>query len=276
MGKLAGKMKSIAIIIPIKERLDYLKITLLSLLKSFSYNDVCVIENDTKPNSKEICKRLNINYGFLPISENRFNKCLCFNAGFIFMNSHKKYDYYLFHDADIAVKSSFYSELNQNLSNNPPFIQAYGKKRVLLTNENLGSKILKESINIDLLSEKHEGVSLPPLYSRGHYSVGGSIAVTEEAFLNVGGFDHSLFWGYSPEDCYFWEKLKVHYTPSYADNPPIDMFHIWHKSLSSTNPEKNKLEGFYQNFLSSNFEQKNKILHKAKEDLLLLKNKYLG
>ena len=268
-------MKNIAVIIPVKDRKEHLCATLRSLIKSFDVNDICVIENDNVSNCQKICKDYNVNYGFVPIENNNFNKCLSFNIGFLYMNTMKVYDYFLFHDADIVVKSTFKNELLSNLETNPPFIQSYGKKRVLITDEQLGNKILSNDVDVDSLSQSYKGVSLPQPYKSGNYSVGGSIAVKSDVFSDIGGFDHTLFWGYSPEDAYFWEKLKTKHQPTYADEPPIDMFHVWHKSLSQTNKDKDKLDRIYDFFIKSNINYKRNQIEKAVFELVKL-NKYFG
>ncbi len=266
----------ISIVIPIKGRINHLKATINSLLKSFDGEDICVVESDQSPNSMQLCKDFKINYIFFPIKENKFNKCLCFNFGFLFMDKKKNYDYTLFHDADIVVKSNFYKNLMLNIVNNnyPNCMQTYGKKSLLYTTENLGKGILENSVNIDDLNENYSGIYTKyPSNCNGVFSRGGSILVKNSTYYEVGGFDHEFFYGYSPEDAYFWDKVALNNKISFADFPNIEMIHVWHKTEWDSNPEKNKLNNIYQSFCNLPINKKTEELKKAQQRLINLNEK---
>ena len=84
-------------------------------------------------------------------------------------------------------------------------------------------------------------------------------------FEEVGGFDPELFWGYAAEDQFFWEKVNNVSQVGFADNPLIDMFHMWHPPSYTTNPLLHSMERDWIVFKDLNAEEKMEIIKLKKE-----------
>lgn len=167
---------------------------------------------------------------------NQYSRSLAYNFGVKYTNEAK---YYLLHDIDILVKENFFDEIFLNLKSSK-CMQTYGGRRVLYMSKELTEKILNKENDIDYnsFSDQTEGISLP-MYNGAPAlgSKGGSILVEKDFYYQIGGFDPELFWGYAAEDQIFWDKAcTILGRVDYADNPPIDMFHMWHPPTSSSNP----------------------------------------
>ena len=188
-----------------------------------------------------------VNYIWTPgnVSE-QYSRSFAYNFGVKYSNKAK---YYLLHDLDILVKENFFEEMFQNLGNSK-CLQTYGGRRVLYLSQNLTPKIINKEIDFNLLNENSNDVSLPMFGGKPALgSKGGSILVENELYYKVGGFDPELFWGYGPEDQTFWDKISTLIGDiSYADNPKIDMFHMWHLPTSSTNPLIYEMEDYMMQF----------------------------
>ena len=191
----------------------------------------------------------------------RFNKSLAYNMGVKYSN---KAEYYLLHDLDILVKENFLEELLSNLQNNK-CLQPYGKRRVLYLSQALTEQVLRGKINCNGFSENTEGVSLPDKLG----SPGGSILVERDLYQKVGGFDPELFWGYAPEDIMFWEKIvTINGAPAYADNPPIDMFHMWHPPTNFSNPLILEMNDIFLQFKKMNKTERLKIIETQRNNFI--------
>lgn len=180
-----------------------------------------IVEHNNFPEHKKKIPK-DVNYiwtkGFI---DGQFNKSLAFNFGVKYGNDA---EYYLLHDLDILVKDNFFQELIQNI-NNCSFLQPFGKRRILYMSKELTNEYLEEKIQINDLNEKLNGAEPSKIKN----PKGGSVFISKDLFEEVGGFDPEMFWGYAAEDQFFWEKVKTISEIKYADNPPIDMFHMWHE-----------------------------------------------
>jgi len=206
-----------------------------------------IIENDTVNLYKNLCKKENLDYIFIPsevsYSEGAFAKALCYNMGFLLID---RAEWNIFHDLDILIDSTYFIKVKEYLDKNPTWLQPFSKKRVFLLNDIFSKDIIKNSTILDfntLLNNKQNigkfgGIGAP----------GGSIAVRTKDFINIGGYDPELFFGYSPEDSFFWTKLEILYgsldgkykthfqgKAVYADNPPINIYHMYHDSVTYNN-----------------------------------------
>ena len=48
-------------------------------------------------------------------------------------------------------------------------------------------------------------------------------------FFEVGGYDPELFYGWSPEDLFFWDKIESMESIGITDNPKNEIYHMYHK-----------------------------------------------
>ena len=97
-------------------------------------------------------------------------------------------------------------------------------------------------------------------------SKGGSILVEREFYYELGGFDPELFWGYAAEDQIFWDKaITLLGEVSYADNPPIDIFHMWHPPTHATNPLLYEMEEYMLQFRNMKKKERMNFLNLKKE-----------
>jgi predicted glycosyltransferase involved in capsule biosynthesis len=103
-------------------------------------------------------------------------------------------------------------------------------------------------------------------------STGGSILVRRDTFLSVGGFDPELFYGYGPEDSFFWSKLETlekrvdpinwHFAGGgmFADDPPIDVYHMYHEPKWFSNPDEPRMLDIRHSFWHYQHEEKCQIV----------------
>ena len=113
-----------------------------------------------------------------------------------------------------------FSSIRQNIKGYDA-LQAFTKQRLLQASEKLTEQMLRGQMARKLQECKEMTPCKPG-------AVGGSIFVSHEMFFKVGGFDPELFTEYSLEDQFFWDKVNLMGTMGKADNPPIEMLHLWH------------------------------------------------
>lgn len=240
------KKYKINVIIGFKGRTEFIKPVLDSFQKAIIYYNnhfninkqkICLtfVEHDDKPYHREMLENV---VSYLWTSGNtvdQYSRSFAYNFGFKFSNKSK---YYLLHDLDILVKENFFVELEENLKESK-CIQTYGDKRVLYLSKTLTDKIINNGFNYNTLNESIvNSDETRDFKTPNKGSKGGSIMIERELFLEIGGFDPELFWGYAPEDQMLWSKLLlINGTVEFADNPIIDMFHMWHPPSEPTNNE---------------------------------------
>ena len=183
-----------------------------------------------------------------------YSRSFAYNFGVKYSNKSK---YYLLHDLDILVKENFFEEIYDNLQDSR-CMQTYGDRRVLYMSQGLTKKVIDNEFDFNTFNEESEDVSLPMFAGRPALgSKGGSILVERELYYDIGGFDPELFWGYAAEDQMFWDKATTKEGVAYADNPRIDMFHMWHPPTSNTNPLIYEMESYMLQFRG--FTKKNRL-----------------
>lgn len=251
----------INVIIGVKGRHDNLKKCLLYLREAIKNVDVkisiTIVENDDKPNHYNTFKDQDINYIFLPLSitntNGLFSRALSFNVGYKFINKSK---YYLFHDCDVLVEPNFFKILLDNYIK-PDFkwLQPYCGKRLVMLNQNITELLICTDLLIDLpkiTDYKLGGIGSP----------GFTILVEKNTFESVGGFDPELFYGFAPEDSYFFTKLVCLDTRvdtiynchtcckpiHYANTPAIELYHLYHENQRSINPYFNFMVDLHDTF----------------------------
>ena len=229
--------------------------------KSFCFT---FVEHDLFPNSKHLLEN-KVNYIWTPgnVSE-KYSRSFSYNFGVKYSNKAK---HYLLHDIDILVKENFFEELYKNLKDSK-CMQTYGKRRVLYLSQELTPRVIAKEVDFSTFDENTPNVSLPMFAGKPALgSKGGSIVVERDLYYQIGGFDPELFWGYAAEDQMFWNKAStVLGEVSYADNPPIDIFHMWHPPTSNTNPLVYEMENYMHQFNGMKKKERFKYLEIQKEN----------
>jgi predicted glycosyltransferase involved in capsule biosynthesis len=177
--------------------------------------------------------------------------------------------YIIFHDIDCLIQSDFFNKIKLNVSiQKCKALQCFQQRRVLYCDINLTKKIILNEINIDELSLDFEGVDLPRLGGKVMLGApGGSILVERDLFFNVGGYDADLFLANSPEDAFFWEKINVIEKMYTSENPPIDIFHMFHNPTYFDNPFINQMKKIYEDFKILSKEEKIRLIEQKSENL---------
>jgi hypothetical protein len=194
-----------------------------------------------------------------------YSRSFAYNFGVKYSNKAK---YYLLHDLDILVKENFFEELYKNLKNSR-CMQTYGKRRVLYLSQTLTPKVINKEVDFNFFNENSPDVSLPMYAGQPALgSKGGSIIIERELYYEIGGFDPEVFWAYAAEDQMFWDKaMTVLGEVDYADNPPIDIFHMWHPPTSMTNPLVYEMENYMLQFRNMKKKDRFRVLEIQKNNL---------
>lgn len=194
----------------------------------------------------------------------KYSRSFAYNFGVKYSNKAK---YYLLHDLDILVKENFFEELYKNLKNSR-CMQTYGKRRVLYLSQELTPKVIAKEVDFNFLNENSTGVSLPMYAGQPALgSKGGSIIIERELYYEIGGFDPEVFWGYAAEDQMFWDKaMTILGEVDYADNPPIDIFHMWHPPTFMTNPLVYEMENYMLQFRNMKKKDRFRVLEIQKNN----------
>jgi hypothetical protein len=222
--KKPNKKYWLTIIIPVRGRIEFLTPLVTSLKKSINKCErkinMVVVEESKTSQHKETCKKNNIDYFFIETDNFYFNKSLCNNSGaMLFKNS----EYFLFQDLDCLVKENFIINIIENLKNKEiKCLQTFDKRRVLYFDEEQTEKIKNGEIEIN-------GVDDSSLKEGDCCAPGGSIFIKNTLFFEVGGYDPELFYGWSPEDLFFWDKVETIESIGICDKPKNEIYHMYHK-----------------------------------------------
>jgi hypothetical protein len=216
------------------------------------FNSICLtfVEHDTEPKSKEQLLG-KANYIFTPGNiVTSYSRSFAFNFG---VKHSFKAKYYLLHDLDILVKLDFFERLEQNLTPEVKCMQPYSSRRVLYINPNWTQLFLDGNLDQNELEENRPWVS-PPEHNG---SKGGSLLISGDVFTAVGGFDPEIFWDYAAEDQMFWDKVQdlighMHY----ADDPHIDMLHMYHAPTCFSNPLESTMRSVWMCYKNLPIEQR--------------------
>ena len=219
-------------IIPKRRRDEHLKFVLDTYQKSIEHSPykhaAVVVEHSEYSEGRAICEAKNISYAFIPKPDKElFNKCLCMNIGSAMINS----KYFMFHDIDIAIPLGFWENLKQNIGNKK-VIQSFAGRRVHYITEEHTKRLFSGDTNIDVVSKK------PEWFKSGRPGApGGSIVIESDLFSKIGGFDPCYFLAYSIEDQFFVDKVSLFQPFTGCNNPPIEMFHLWHTDNCAATPK---------------------------------------
>lgn len=203
----------------------------------------CIVEHSPFPDLDKIAMDFQCEYLWifldprnceLPVGQ--FNKALCYDKSFLFTSPA---EWYLFHDNDVLVPRDFWRRIDENVERaNTKFLQPYTHRSLLNTVKEV-AETLRE--NVSLADEKLTEDMIYPIIPG---APGGSLYLHRQRYLEVGGHDPNFFWGYGPEDKFFFEKLKLLEPISFADEPPIEMIHLWHPSAENNNPFRFQMDWF--------------------------------
>lgn len=223
-----------------------------------------VVEHSERPDHSKFCKKNKINYIYIPAHpEEQFNKCLAYNFGALFSVNAK---YHLFHDIDILMQTSFFEDINTYIDNGVKALQCYTGRRVINCNFEMTKKLITGDVHVDQLDENTYGVDYPKFNGQVALgSTGGSILVEDELFREIGGYDPELFKAYSAEDQFFWNKILTKTEIEYADDPAIELFHMWHEPQFGKNPHLYRMENYMTHFKQLSDEEKTSVVDHKKE-----------
>lgn len=255
----------VSIIIPVRSRSNFNRVLVKHLkqamenFKEVTYA-ITIVEYSVEMEHKNLCT--DVNYINVPFG-GYFNKCLAFNVGAMFSN---KASYYLFHDLDIIVKKNFFADIFKNLKRTGTALQTFRLRRVLYCNENLSQNIIQGRTSIEELHTKHPGITEPTLPEQMR-APGGSIFVSKAQFIQVGGYDPELFFGYSIEDQFFFDKLQLMGGISSCNDPGIEVYHLWHPPLWSSNPFLSHHHEIYQSFATKPVHDKKAFFELEKSNI---------
>lgn len=217
------KTADIATIIPAKDRPKQLKSTILHLVASANSTDqniaIVVVELSPSIEHLHVCRELGVSYVWVhQLPEVKFNKCLAHNLGYCFTNAKILH----FHDSDIIMEPQFYELFKGYELTEISALHCLKQKYVRYLTPQESDIIFEGKTITELL------VTAFPSIPENKNAPGGSIAVGRSLFEIIGGFDASIFQGYSAEDQFFWNKISNIITiPSMNDN---DLFHIHHEA----------------------------------------------
>jgi hypothetical protein len=267
---LSKEERDINVFLPVRGRLTFIAPCLKYLKESEKRSgmkvNVVIIENDDTPKYLPFCKPAGIDYIFIPssisCSDGMFAKALCYNIGFI---ATPKTEWNVFHDLDILVEKDYFTKLKEYLKPESTWIQPYTKKRVIRLDAQDTKTIVRNPDEVVDL----EGKGSPS----NPGSPGGSIVVKSTDFINIGGYDPEYFYGYSPEDAFFWAKLEVlhkeisevfqtHFQGSavYADDPAIEVYHLDHPPAEGTNSKLNLMINYLSSYYRSSYRRKRQFI----------------
>lgn len=266
--------RDLNVIIPLKNRCMFVEPCIKYLLRASKKASlkisIALVENDDYPTYPWKHDNLisPVEYLSIPLILSQsgcyINKALCFNVGYRLI---KPASWYLFHDVDMLVDDDFFINIEKGIKSNPPFAQPYSKKKVYTLGYESTKAIInkKRCVHLKDIEEK--------AYSREGVS-GGSVLVRRDIFELVGGYDPEFFYGYAPEDNFFWAKLEVacssgieemvdHHVGNgvYMDEPPMDIYHMFHvPEVSLQNNLSEVMNDIHYFFLNADYKTKNKVL----------------
>jgi hypothetical protein len=269
------------IIIPCFQR----KENLVTVLKRFQTIDlpaegyrppILLVEHSPFPELESIATEHSCEYLWIfldpriPLTPlGQFNKALCYDKAFL---SGTPATWYLFHDNDVIVPKDFWCRLDANLRRtNAQFLQPY-THRCLFNLKPVPAQMIRDEISFadEPLTPKMHSPLAPG-------APGGSLYLSRERYLEAGGHDPQFCWGYGPEDTLFYHKLELLEPIAFADDPPIEMRHLWHPPAAVTNPLRAQMDFFVKGiFVEKPLEEKRAYMRFKQELLERLSHHRLG
>lgn len=191
----------------------------------------------------------------------QFNKALCYDKAFLFSSPA---EWYLFHDNDILVPNDFWNRLDANVQRTgTKFLQPYTHRSLLKLYPHVADMIREDPALVD--QGIHKGMYAPIIPARQ----GASLYIHRDRYIDVGGHDPNICWGYGPEDCLFYNKLQLFEPISFAEDPPIEMIHLWHPNSGINNHFLEVMNWFVFDYYEKlPLEEKKNIIRRKKKTLL--------
>jgi glycosyltransferase involved in cell wall biosynthesis len=228
---------------------------------------ICIVEHSPSLELQQIAEDFGCEYLWifldprdptLPIGQ--FNKALAYDKAFLYTSPA---EWYLFHDNDVLVPRDFWNRIDANVKRaKTQFLQPYTHRSLLNTTQESAEYFRN---NVSLADEPpSDGIFLPNIPG----APGGSLYLKRERYLDVGGHDPNYCWGYGPEDLLFFNKLKLFEPIAYADEPPIEMIHLWHPTAAINNPFRFEMDWFVKIYMESRSMEERKFLMGGKKSLL--------
>ena len=203
------------------ERLPLLQITLASIAAQRGVTIECiVVEQDSQPRLKGLLPEW-VRYIHTPPPQQdmAYNRSMAFNQGAQLARG----NLLILHDNDMPIPQDYAAA---NMARVMEGYEVVNLKRFIFYLDQ------QTSGNVNI------GRGIPP--SPGieaivqNLQAGGSIAITRDAFFDIGGMDES-FVGWGGEDNEFWERAETRKLWPYGSMP---MLHLWHPSQ----PEKANMQ----------------------------------
>jgi hypothetical protein len=237
---------------------------------------ILLVEHSPYPELQQIAEAYNCEYiwlflqlGIPTMPLGQFNKALAYDKAFLFGSPA---DWYLFHDNDVLVPKTFWNLLDANVTRaKTQFLQPY-TGRCLFNLKAAVAEAFRE--NLALADEPLD----PSMYGeRMPGAPGGSLYLSRERYLEAGGHDPQFCWGYGPEDALFYHKLELLEPIAFADDPPIEMIHLWHPTAASNNPFRQEMDFFVKVVFKEKKKEEKLAYMNYKRDLLknLLQNSHV-
>ncbi len=197
---------------------------------------VTIVEHSEQPEHATIVPSW-ANYIWVHKNGKPFNKCLAYNIGVL---HGPKAANYLFHDIDILMGPNFFRDLEKNYTRHDGLaMQAYTGRRLIQATEQFTVLILNS------IESYETAMAHRPNIPNTAGAAGGSILVNHTLFFAVGGFDAELFTEYSVEDQFFFDKLNLVSQVGFADDPAIEMVHLWHPLSFNRTTKKTDWDAFH-------------------------------
>jgi hypothetical protein len=229
--------------------------------------EICIVEHSPTSEFQQIASDFSCEYIWmfldprdptLPLGQ--FNKALCYDKAFLFGSPAH---WYLFHDNDVLVPRDFWKRLDENIARTKSqFLQPYTHRCLLNTYPEIAEHI---RLNLELADFPLMEDMYAPL-SPG--APGGSLYLSRQRYIDVGGHDGNYCWGYGPEDQMFFDKVKLFEAIAYADEPPIEMIHLWHTTAQNDNPFRHEMDWFVKVFFAQKPVEEKKAFMEEKKHLL--------
>jgi hypothetical protein len=228
----------ISIVIPCKGRKPLLETTIKVLKHEIAKTDlrivITLVEHTDEIQFKEYAFTEGLGWIHIPLSGGvgsplgQFNRGLCFDIGHLYGPPCK---YYMMHDSDLLVPDNFFNKVQIYFNRGAVALQPYSDRFVWQTNQEFSEKLQAD------LSIFYNGIAEHDVCTQNSPGAkGGSFILKSDLFVNVGGYDPQIFWGYAPEDQLFWLKVESLTSIKYADNPRMPLIHLWHPNAATKNP----------------------------------------
>lgn len=204
---------------------------------------ICIVEHSPMPELESMAAKYKCEYIWIfldprmpQIPVGQFNRALCFDKGVL---ESSPAAWYLCHDNDLLMTKDFWSHLDANVERTKPkCIQPYTHRCVLYLKPGVAN-LFREDVS---LADKPVDETMRLPLTPG--AAGGSLYIHRDRYIEVGGHDPNLCWGYGPEDTMFFQKLLLQEPMAYADEPPIEMIHLWHPPAANLNPFHSDMDIF--------------------------------